>query len=341
MFNYNKKEGFTLAETLICLVIIGVISIVMLTMAKPADKTTRFTYSNLYKGLSEGFYNAMLHRFQKPEGENHSYTTGDPFDSTLARDANSDEGADVLCRKLVEYINATSVFCSPTRLVDQKAETFLDEDIQFISNNGIKFYTSNLIQGTVGEEGKEETIRFYLVFADLNGDKGPNRLEVIKDDKDKIRIYPDIVSFALLDNGMTVPLGLPEISSRYILARLAYQEDGDLTYSKASEPYYIAKNKAWGYYQDDIIIEEPENPDDQPVGVTKEQTLAVHTYDPLIPFTMNDIIRSIIDQDSKIQIEIPRGSQISDNTRHEKCQGEQYNFADTDSCSVNLDQYVY
>lgn len=297
----NKKNAFTLTEVLICIVIVGFLSAFAIdSLIKAQDRSLRYKYSSLYTNLSEAHYNALITKYIAPAGSD--YDTGDPFDSSLIEG----RGADVLCRKLVEYIDTFAEDCSASNLVDPAAEDFTDT-LKFVAQNGMKFYISD--KQTIDPGDDFDPIYFYLVYVDLNGDKGPN----ILDNNPNVTEPPDIVGFALVDNGYVTPLGLPEVDTRYMMTRLIYIDNNKQVYKEPSQAYYITKNEAWGIYKD---VSENLN------------------FDIDVAFSLNDRIRNSIAESSRLNISFsPTGTDV-----YEKCSDDDERFK---RCIVKIDTYKF
>lgn len=310
----NKKRGFTLAEIVICMAIIGIIMSIALTTVKPRQKAMKYLYMNAYQSVAKAYYNGFIQGFNPfldKDGTTHSSTT--------------DTGSEELCKALSSFINSTDTVveagkdysnsCSPTKITSELGNSFEDKKIQFIAaGSGMRFYTSEMLE-------KDGPIPFYLVFVDLNGPKKPNRMDYAPTDKKK-QHDPDIYAFAVLNNGTTVPLGVPEYDTRYMTARIVYfDKNGDEIYSKTPRAYYQAKGEAWGFYGDSTI-----NP--------------LEHYEDIEPHTMNDYIRSKINQNSLIVKDFPDLSKLTPyglaNVAPYYCSKE-----DFETCYVILDQYRY
>lgn len=207
MIKLNKKLAFTLAETLICITIVGILATIMVTSYAPKEKTTRFLYANAYTGVSDAFYNVMLHKQQESGNKN-------PF---KVNQAGINAGPKVLCEEMVKYINTSSVSCANNKKTSALGNSFSDENVQFTSENGMKFYFSEMFttsyeQGEPDENGvkPEITVNYFIAFVDINGDRRPNTMEYSGelDTNGLGENLPDIFAFALMDNGRTVPIGL-------------------------------------------------------------------------------------------------------------------------------------
>lgn len=302
MFLLKLKKGFTLAETLIVLLIISILIVATITVMKPNDKVLKYQYSNAYTGISEGFYNVLLYK----------------YDSDLFPD---ESGPEKLCQELTDYINTLSENCSDSKDVGLGTDIFEDEKIQFVSTNGMRFYFSNMQTISYKLNNEDHSLKYYMAYVDINGKKGPNRLGV---DSNKRNSAPDIFAFALLETGKTVPLGLPEIDDRFMQARLAYYDNhAEIQYAEPSLPYYLAKNAAWGCYDkvDQLTTEEKSN--------------KLLFNEPEEPHTMNDVIRNSLPANSKIRIDIPDVSNsLKGNDTKYRC--TRYDF---ENCFVVIDSY--
>jgi len=327
----NKKFGFTLGELLIVLGIIGFLTALAMTTIKPAEKkAVKYLYMNAYNSLSKAYYNAVLKGYNPFTEEEFEGLTPEHTDGL-------DTGAEILCKGLTYWINTGtneknsehdySTTCSSTKLTSELADDFSDDNVQFTATNGMKFYISKML-------GDDE-LKFYLVFVDTNGVRKPNSAEYTfkggktaedYDDEDpesaekKARdlIEPDIYAFALLDTGRVCPIGIPEYDTNIMTARFGYFDtDGEPLYTKKSLAYYQAKGAAWGYYSGTLP--------------------ALYNNDDEV-FSMNDIVRSKINPESKIVKDFPNLSTLTPTAIAAEAP---YNCSDEDleSCFVFLDEY--
>lgn len=320
----NLKIGFTLAELLIVVAILGILIALALTISATKVKdATKYLYANAYKSLSTAYYNGLLLGFN-------------PFDDTVLDDGvtaehstSRDTGAEILCRCLTSYINTNdstrytktvtyangdteeitqdySASCSADKITNQLADDFSNP--QFIANNGMIFYISNKIG--------DDDLSFYLVFVDLNGTKAPNTLDI--DAVDATKTKTDIYAFAILDTGKVLPIGSPEYDTEVLTARIAYFDDeGDILYTKNSMAYYQAKGAAWGFYSgkaDSLVYNETEQ------------------------FSMNDAVRSKLDANSKILKPQPFNTAFSAPVAPSETNN--CTIDDFESCYVFLDEYM-
>lgn len=222
----NKKKAMTLAEVLFVFIIIGIIAAIAIVTVKPWDKACKYAYSRMYHSLKLAFYNSMLTQPEFP-------TTSTKF-----------------CELLVDYINTSTngANCSRARDLTNNPRIFPEDKIQIQATNSSKIWIgANNGQPFVHTEtessGAVSKTKYYLVYVDLNGNKGPNSP---KWEENKLS---DIVAFAVTDGLTVLPLGHPEVDNRYLNAHVVYpqteedQPDGNLSDDMT---YYEAKKYAWG-----------------------------------------------------------------------------------------------
>lgn len=328
-----KKCGFTVAETLIVLGIIGILILAAVTAIKPFDKSVQYLYSNAVISLDRAYYNAIG-------------VTGadDPFD-VPASDHNGltkDVGAERVCKALIRYINPVDKAnsCKDDRIVSPMADNFPDDKIQFVSLNGMRFYTSGLIEG---ETANNESISFYVVFVDINGESGRGSAEYIpagKKDangKEMKQKNPDIFAFAVLPIGRIVPLGAPEVDTTFMTTRISYlNEEQETRFTTVSKPYYQTKADAWNYY------------------TGSGSNTNIISAD--VPYTYNDAIRTILNNkysDNLIykNVVIPettrdesllsKDTDVNQTSNSPQCMREGEIDAMIEVCSLHIDNYAF
>lgn len=234
-----NKKAMTLAEVIFVFVIIGIIASLAIVTVKPWDKACKYSYSRMYHSLRLAFYNSMLTKTEFP-------TTSTNF-----------------CKSLVEFINTSSNGdnCAQTRDLTRNPRIFPEEKIQINASNGSRIWigacdsainTASLKCEAAGKpfqhietetSGATSTTKYYLVYVDLNGEKGPNTAQWSQ------KKVSDIVAFAVTDTLTVIPLGHPEVDNRYLLAHVVYPQVGeDDPDGNVSEEmtYYEAKKYAWG-----------------------------------------------------------------------------------------------
>ena len=243
IFVVKNKKGMTLAETLFVFVIIGIIASLAIVTVKPWDKACKYSYSRMFHSLRLAIYNSMLARTEFPK-------TSTEF-----------------CNALAEYINTSSngTNCNQSRDLTNNPRIFPEEKIQINTSNASRIWIGARA-GKPFEHSERETsgvtstTKYYLVYVDLNGNKGPNSAKWDE------RHLSDIVAFAVTDALAVIPLGHPEVDNRYLYALVVYPQvdenepDGNISDDMT---YYEAKRKAWGnnvdssenmslHFQDDL-----------------------------------------------------------------------------------------
>ena len=272
------KPAFTLAEIALFFMVVAVLLSILFTTIKPqqviADKNVKYKYAAAYEAL-----NLAIYDMGKEENT-------DPF---LKINNDPKKGFKKLCKGLTEYINTETTNCSKpikNNVAYMKDENFdfRTIDPNFTALNGMKFYISELITDDIipntdrsyyNEENPDFTLKFYMIYVDLNGKDDPNRpLSIAYDLKGKR--HPHVYAFAVIPTGDAIPMGIAEYNIKYLQTRIAYKEDHSVYYS----PYYSlrqAKHAAWNWY----------NPADQNI-----------TFHEKISFTYNDYIKEILQRHS-------------------------------------------
>lgn len=328
----NKQKAFTLVEILIVLGIVGVITTIGLNAFRNHDTGIRYLYSNIYNSLDKAIYNAT------------NFTDlASPFDADVAND---NQRVERLCRMLIQYINpideAAACNVDDNHIIslnaimegngDTSHEEFTTKRPLFVATNGVSFYISAM------QNEDENQLRYFVVFADTNNTKSPNSLIYTPG-----RVDPDIFAFAILDIGRACPLGPPEIDPKFMLTRISYQvlddnnEEATLAFSRQSNPYFVTKAEAWGYY----------------LGLGNNNFFIEGN-----PYSYNDIIRADLG-DSMIYngMDTMANAMAAYNQQRQAAQqedvalrGPQYNpaqdlfgceRASDEACNVSIDRYVY
>lgn len=231
------KKAFTLAETMMVFIIIGIIASISLHTIKPWEKAYKYSYLRMYNALSITIYNHMI--------------------NTVDQDAFPAD-ADALCKVLLNYMNTSdnAQVCSGANLAPNPT-SFPKDKIRLKTSNGsfIWIGAQSDKKPFVFETTKNDTkdsVRYYIVYVDLNGDRKPNTSKWTPEQ------MSDIVAYIVTDKFMVVPLGYPEVDSRYLIAHIVYPtldtETGeDNSYYTGDEDiisdpitYYEAKMQAYG-----------------------------------------------------------------------------------------------
>jgi len=175
----KKKTAFTVAELLIAMFIIGLISVAGIKTIDNIDKSAKYMYSNVYHSLDRALYNAMFFS-----------NISNPFARTDNQGNNMTPQSRVtyLCRMLTEYFNTSSTNCNQGA-VSQLGNAFGNP--HFIAANGVRFYISSMLPND-----ENASHHFFLVFADLNGEKDQTLWHIIRLKQNRI--------FLLLQHSISV-----------------------------------------------------------------------------------------------------------------------------------------
>ena len=353
-----KKSAFTLPEILIAMAIIGIVVTFGLKASLQNDKGIRYIYSNTYHVLDRALYNAT-----------HYPTNPDPFDNNITgRNGNgetitTDEGTKRLCLMLTEYINTVepnpcnasgAVGSRPARadssqrlISDTANDTeFTADMVQFTATNGVRYFISRRmpyegINSSRGLQPGDST--FFLIFADVNGTKFPNSMRYISAsdiNHRKKSVDPDIFAFAAMDFGRVVPLGPPEFDGRFMLSRIMYyntennrNNDDSIFYSRPSQPYYLMKAQAWGYYNANSDISDTEVIEENPYSYNGYIKSKLNPNSQIYSFVSN-----YFDTSGNVK-KVPANANIKSNN---VSQGGYGCVTRTDEeCNVIIDKYVF
>ncbi len=231
----KNKRGFTLAEVLICMVVLGIIMAISVGTIKiiraSYSSLAYFEYKNIQRFAGEMIAGRTMQVLKDKTGKSITPTimkqTKAGHYITLITDINSD-----FCQQITGLSNAIGeVSCSnlpevtmqewnkrsePTLIIDEKTTPNLYNNPTFISNSGRRYYISKRVISRNEDKNKDpDTIINYadtrivadeygyrIIAVDLNGTQAPNTS--IYDG----RKVPDIVNFMILDNGEVFPLGV-------------------------------------------------------------------------------------------------------------------------------------
>lgn len=225
----RNKKGVSLAELLIVFIIIGIIASLALVTIKPYEKTFKWLYVRIYHSLETATYNAMMQRTEFPPSST------------------------IFCNMLLEYVNSSFDNCNAGDL-DRNTVDFPENSIKITTTNGMRLWIASNGGGPYvhTESGVSTSIKYYVVFADINGTKGPNSTEWVADGK-----LADIVAFIVTEGSVVIPLGPPEVDTRYMFASAIYPPDDERRpEGTRSVPmsYFAAKHTAWGTSKSDAEI---------------------------------------------------------------------------------------
>ena len=220
----KKEKAFTLAELMMVFVVIGIIASIAVVTIKPFEKSVKYLYYRMYNVINTAIYNAMFTRAEFPVDSND------------------------FCTALLEFINSNENHCDIARNVSLSDTEYPEDKVQIFASNGVRLYIAANADGSpfthteVETSGISVTYKYFVVIADLNAEKGPNTAQWKENE------MADIVAFVVTDSTEVVPVGYPEVDTRYMFARVVYPPVDDDPESNLSEAvsYYEAKNRAWG-----------------------------------------------------------------------------------------------
>ena len=178
MINNSKKYGFTLAEVLITLVVIGIVAAVtMQVIATNRDRENVTQVRKAYTIFSQALRMA--------------YQSGESLDSILKASTDKAQAALAIMKYFSPYLNIGKVCgleagqgCFPKGVMYKRLKgtdySILDNSadrakIKLADGMSVAFYTKNTMgTGCTWADGNYNNFcgQFYI---DVNGDKGPNR----------------------------------------------------------------------------------------------------------------------------------------------------------------------
>lgn len=247
----GMKKAFTFAEMMIVFVIIGTIIALGVSSVKPWEKSYKYSYHRMYNALALSIYNHMVNT-----------TEDDAFP----------KNASTACEALLEFMNTTEHLKDAAAIKTYCNGRFISGNPDFINKN----YDTKVIRPTngtklwvgaktgngapyelkVSQGGITDTVRYYIIYVDLNGDRKPNTSKWTRDQ------MADIVAFIMTDKYNIIPVGYPEIDSRYLEAHVVYpsfdstgEEDtaGDDYETSDAITYYEARVNAYDLNNDGNI----------------------------------------------------------------------------------------
>ncbi len=232
--NKEYKKGFTLAEVLITLGIIGVVASLTLPtlVQKQQEKATVTALKKFYSMLSQAYIQAKL--------ENGTVDTW--YETSMTQQ----ERSKLVAEKLTKFIKTTNIcYSNHNECLITKKNGIDGKSRNFNSSNYVTFITSDgmsvLVNGYSSTEMNNEINSIGFIYADIivdiNGNKKPNILG------------KDTFSFLLTSNKI-VPAGIQNhsITSTENETRVAFPGDCNTT-----ECYGICEGcTAWVIYNENM-----------------------------------------------------------------------------------------
>ena len=141
--------------------------------------------------------------------------------------------------------NTVYVDCNvpQAKLATYTTREFSNVPPHFIASNAMRVYISPQYEHTEEDDfGVNLTTKYYIVFIDLTGERPPNNANWTEEKP------CDVVAFLVTDGADVVPLGPPEVDTRYVTATVSYPATIDNPEETFSQPmsYWDAKHVAWG-----------------------------------------------------------------------------------------------
>lgn len=219
----KNKKGMTLGEILITMSIMAFIAMIAIMTVKPFEKAMRTLYARAFEAMQNASYNAII-----------DADTSEFFPTPKD-----------LCENLIKFMNTAQENCNipDTQLPNYNTTNFKNLTPHFITSNSMRVYISEQKEHTeVDDFGIEVKIKFFIVFIDITGERPPNST-IWTEEKPC-----DVVAFLVTDAADVVPIGPPEIDTRYLTATVSYPATLDKPEETFSNPmsYWDAKHVAWG-----------------------------------------------------------------------------------------------
>lgn len=199
-----KKQGFTLAEFLITLGVIGVVAAFLvpaISNAMPDENKTMYlktydTLSDTVKSLATNskIYTVCDNANNINCSENPLLNIQRPIMSPLNQDARY-QGQAKLCNLLALSFGVTAANTSCAAGAYNYSDNTFKDNLSFITKNGMQWKVAQQVYSIAGGNAQYQTD----IYVDVNGNKGNNCLYSNACQK------PDIFKFMVAANGEVVP----------------------------------------------------------------------------------------------------------------------------------------
>lgn len=227
-----QKKAFTLFESLLVIMIIGILVLLSLKILKNADeKAYGELYTKAYTTLNTAAYNVQ---YNVERHNDQAHLEAQREGNSVAADSELKRFPDVektvvnptdqeLCTALTSndkgYINVVSSNCATSTSNTNMIANTIPSTPTFVTTDGMKYYFATPADSTT----------FFYVWVDINGNRRPNSTTFVTGKK-----RPDIVPFIISkENGVVVPQGIPTYDITYLKARvLSSNPDLDVDYSR-------------------------------------------------------------------------------------------------------------
>lgn len=207
----KKYKGFTLAEVLIMLVIIGVIATLSITVVSTQKakfglncyyllRELQLTAGSLAARTDDGTLTSKVSEQTETTDEDGNTTT----EETTKYDLSSDSE---FCKFLANSLNSASVLkCADGDLFNATISNIYNgisasSTPNFRLINKYSIYLSKHVAGGTTAAGEVKP-GYRMIAVDLNGDGKPNQTD------------DDIITFAMFDNGAVLPYGVAATNTR-------------------------------------------------------------------------------------------------------------------------------
>ena len=245
-----KRTGFTMGEVLICLVIVTILTIFSIVTIRPKSNTTPLLYYRAYDALSIAAYNAWL------EAGDRGVRFGNNV-STLCKQL---AGASMAVDGYDGYINVADnqAYCSRAGIAvpTSASENFNSNNVHFVSTNSMRFYISSDLRTTypISTNYDSKTTAstpdasWYIVFVDLDGEKGLNSMKQPRSKNNTADIVPFVIVAEGDEMPSVIPIGFPSMDKRYMTAVVKYtnSESNNNQRRSPSVTYKEAVTRAYG-----------------------------------------------------------------------------------------------